>query len=64
MMFRRRFGSSAAPLYREVSEYCDDRLMYEFLKTYAGEPGKTNLATINQICPDKLVDFFRNNCTK
>jgi glycosyltransferase involved in cell wall biosynthesis len=64
MMFRRRFGTSASVLYREVEEYCDDRLMYSFLKTYAGEPVKTNLATINQICPNKLIDFFRQNCTK
>ena len=64
MMFRRRFGSSAAPLYRETTSYNDDRLMYEFLKVYAGAPGKTNLATVNQICPDKLVEFFSNNCTK
>jgi glycosyltransferase involved in cell wall biosynthesis len=64
MMFKRRFGSSAAPLYREVEEYCDDRLMYKFLMDYAGEAGKTNLATINQICPDKLIEFFTKNCTK
>jgi hypothetical protein len=64
MMFKRRYGSSAAPLYRETNEYNDDRLFYNFLKQYAGEPGKTNLATINQVCPTKLVDFFKNNCTK
>lgn len=64
MMFKRRFGTSAAPLYRETKEYNDDRLMYNFLKTYAGEAGKTNLATINQICPDKLIEFFSKNCTK
>lgn len=64
MIFRRRFGSSAAPLYRETDQYNDDRLMYEFLRVYAGEPGKTNLATINQICPHKLIDFFRENCTR
>lgn len=64
MIFKRRFGSSAAPLYREVEGYCDDRLMYEFLMKYAGEPGKTNRATVNQVCPDKLVEFFRQNCTR
>ena len=64
MIFRRRFGSSAAPLYRETNLYNDDRLMYEFLTTYAGIPGKTNLATVNQICPDKLIEFFRQNCTR
>lgn len=64
MIFKRRFGSSAAPLYRETTEYNDDRLMYEFLMKYAGEPGKTNLSTVNQVCPDKLVEFFRQNCTR
>ena len=64
MIFKRRFGSSAAPLYRETTEYNDDRLMYEFLTKYAGEPGKTNLATVNQVCPDKLIEFFRQNCTR
>jgi glycosyltransferase involved in cell wall biosynthesis len=64
MIFKRRFGASAAVLYRETKEYNDDRLMYDFLKTYAGEAGKTNLATVNQICPNKLVGFFTQNCTK
>lgn len=63
MMFRRRFGSSAACLYRETLEYNDDRLMYAFLKNYAGEPAITRQATINQICPDKLINFFKVNCT-
>jgi hypothetical protein len=64
LIFRRRFGVSAAPLYREIATYNDDREFYQFLMKYAGEPGKTNLATVNQICPDKLVDFFRSNCTR
>lgn len=64
MIFRRRFGVSASPLYREIKSYSDDREFYKFLMKYAGEPGKTNLATINQICPDRLVEFFRQNCTK
>ena len=64
MLFRRRFGVSAACIYRCVQDYCDDRLMYAFLMKYAGEPSKTGLATVNQICPDRLVEFFRNNCTK
>jgi hypothetical protein len=63
MMFRRRFGVSAACLYRETKEYNDDRLMYAFLKHYAGEPGKTNNATVNQICPKRLEKMFRENCT-
>ena len=64
MIFTRRFGASAAPLYRETTEYNDDRLMYSFLKTYAGEPGKTNMATVNQICPKKLETMFSCHCTK
>jgi len=63
MMFRRRFGVSAACLYRETKEYNDDRLMYAFLKKYAGEPGKTNNASINQVCPKRLETMFRTHCT-
>lgn len=63
MMFNRRFGVSASCLYRETKEYNDDRLMYSFLKEYAGDPGVTNQATVNQVCPKRLETFFRNNCT-
>lgn len=62
MIFDRKFGSSAAVLYRETKDYNDDRLMYSFLKKHAGEPGKTNIGTVNQVCPLKLVDFFRRGC--
>jgi hypothetical protein len=62
MIFRRRFGVSAACLYRETKEYNDDRLMYAFLKKYAGGPGKTNEASINQVCPKKLENMFRTHC--
>lgn len=64
LLFKRRFGVSAACLYRETKDYNDDRLFYNFLKTYGGDPAKTDLATINQICPDKLIEFFRKGCTK
>lgn len=64
MIFSRRFGSSGAVLYRETCEYNDDRLLYAFLKQYAGEPGKTGLATVNQICPKKLETMFEQLCTK
>ena len=64
MIFERRFGTSAAVLYRETKAYNDDRLMYEFLKEYAGEYGESTVPTINQICPSKLVDFFEKNCDK
>lgn len=64
MIFKRRFGTSAAVLYRETREYNDDRLMYGFLKKHAGEPGKTGIATVNQVCPQRLINFFKTNCTK
>ena len=63
MIFKRKFGVSAACLYRNTENYDDDRLFYQFLIEYAGVPAKTGLATINQICPDKLIQFFRNGCT-
>jgi len=64
MMFARRFGTSGACLYRETSEYNDDRLMYAFLKQYAGPPVVISNATVNQVCPNRLEQFFRSNCTK
>ena len=63
MMFKRELGVAAAHMFRETTEYNDDRLMYAFLKKHAGPRGKTNLPTISQICPDKLTDFFRTNCS-
>lgn len=63
MIFERSLGSAAAVLYRETTDYNDDRLMYEFLKANAGRRGTTNQTTIHQRCPDKLVDFFRINCS-
>jgi len=62
-MFRRQYGVSAAQFYRETKEYNDDRMMYAFLKQYAGQPGKTGMATVNQICPARLEQFFRKNCS-
>lgn len=62
MAFRREFGVAAASLFRETTEYNDDRLLYAFLKNYAGPRGRTNKASINQICPDKLINFFSKNC--
>lgn len=64
MIFDRRLGTSAAVLYRETQEYNDDRLMYGFLKQYGGQPGKTNRATVNQICPKRLEVMFRQNCQR
>jgi glycosyltransferase involved in cell wall biosynthesis len=64
MIFARRFGTSAAVLYRETVDYNDDRLFYAFLKHYAGVPGKTSEASINQTCPKKLESMFRQHCSK
>lgn len=64
MIFSRRFGSSGAVLYRETTDYNDDRLMYEFLKKHAGVPGKTYQATVNQVCPKKLEPMFDQLCTR
>lgn len=64
MMFHRKFGVSAACLYRETEEYNDDRLMYAFLKKYAGEPARTEKATVNQVCPERLEKMFRQYCTQ
>jgi len=63
MFFKKKYGISAACLYRNTTDYNDDRLMYNFLKKYAGAPFKTNESTINQICPERLVEFFRKYCT-
>jgi len=64
MVFKRRFGTSGAVLYRETKEYNDDRLFYGFLKQHAGVPMKVSMATVNQICPKRLDTMFRQNCTK
>ena len=62
MIFKREFGMAAAHLFRETTQYNDDRLMYAFLKQYAGERGAIPDALINQICPEKLVGFFEKFC--
>jgi hypothetical protein len=65
MIFSRRLGSSGAVIYREVDgQYNDDRQFYAFLKNYAGVPGKTSEATVNQTCPLKLESMFRQHCSK
>ena len=63
MICRRELGVQAAALYRETTEYNDDRLMYRFLKECAGPRGRSLKATVNHICPDFLVQFFEENCT-
>jgi len=64
MIFSRRFGSSGACLYRETKDYNDDRLFYGFLKKYAGTPGITKIATVNQVCPLRLEAMFKQHCTR
>lgn len=64
LIFKREFGVVASQLYRFTTERNDDRLLYNFLKEHAGIRGKTNKATINHICPDFLIEFFRNGCIK
>jgi hypothetical protein len=63
MMFRRELGVVAAQLYRETRGYDDDRLMYAFLKAEAGARSTTGVDTIEQVCPERLVQFFRANCS-
>lgn len=63
MFFKRELGSYASPLYRETMQYNDDRQMYQYLKDnnlgYVLSPEPT----INQVCPEKLVDMFESNCS-
>jgi hypothetical protein len=63
MVFRRELGTAAAVLFRETRDYNDDRLMYRFLKTSAGRRGTTGKPTIHHTCPDRLVAFFRKECS-
>lgn len=64
MIFKRRYGTSAAVLYRETEEYNDDRLMYSFLKKHAGMPFVLNEANVCQICPSRLEKMFETYCEK
>ncbi len=63
VVFRRELGTAGAVLFRETRDYNDDRLMYRFLKTSGGKRGTTGTPTIHHICPDKLIEFFRTNCS-
>ena len=64
MIFERRFGTSAACIYRETKEQNKDLLIYDFLTKYAGEPGRTRMATINRVCSPRLASYFRDNCVR
>jgi hypothetical protein len=63
LVFRRELGTAGAVLFRETRDYNDDRLMYRFLKTSAGRRGITGKPTIHHTCPEKLVAFFRRDCS-
>ncbi|HYP85650.1 glycosyltransferase family A protein [Variovorax sp.] len=63
MVLRREWGVTAAPLFRETRYYDDDRRLYALLKANAGERGRSGRATIRQVCPDRLLEFFRAHCT-
>lgn len=63
MIFARELGTQAAVFYRETHEYDDDRRMYQFLKAKAGPRGITGIPTIHHTCPERLVRFFRQNCS-
>jgi hypothetical protein len=63
LAFRRELGTAGAVLFRETRDYNDDRLMYRFLKTSGGRRGATGKPTIHHTCPDKLVAFFRKDCS-
>ncbi len=63
LVFRRELGTAGAVLFRETRDYNDDRLMYRFLKTSGGRRGATGRPTIHHTCPEKLVAFFRKECS-
>jgi hypothetical protein len=63
VVFERALGVASAWMYRETTQYNDDRLMYRFLKGQAGDRGRTDRATIHQICPDPLISMFRSHCS-
>lgn len=62
IIFRRRIGSSMSVSFREAKEN-DDRIMYDFLKKYGGEYSESNSETVNVVCEERLIEFFRSNCT-
>ena len=63
-LMRRENAVAMAPRYRETRSYNDDRLALEFLTQHGGEPGQSNIHSVNQVCPDKLVGMFQAYCTK
>lgn len=64
MIVARYYGSMAATLYRETTQYDDDKRMTQLLYKRAGTPGINKEATVNQICPVKLESMFERKCTR
>ena len=64
MIFNRILGVHAAHLYRLIEGPGDDRHFYAYMKQNAGPLARTHQATIDHTCPDNLVDFFKQNCSK
>lgn len=62
IMFRRKYGSSSACIFRENKLNNDNTQMFDFLSKHAGFPGLTKNATINWVCNNKVADYFRNAC--
>lgn len=64
MVFKADYGFYGSPLYREMNGYGDDRKLYAYLKECNVNYKLLNTPTINQICPEKLVNMFETHCTK
>lgn len=62
MIFKREYGVYASPIYREITTYDDDRRMYSYLKESSESYKILDVPTINQICPNKLVNMFQSLC--
>ena len=64
MIFARHLGVAGAAMYRQTTEYNDDRLMTGFLYAQGGNHRETDKATINQVCPAHLEQMFEANCDR
>jgi glycosyltransferase involved in cell wall biosynthesis len=62
MIFKREYGVYAAPVYREITTYDDDRKMYAYLKECSSSFKLLTTPSINQVCPNKLVNMFQSLC--
>lgn len=62
ILFLRRFGVSAACIYRESEKGKCDESMSEFLQSFCGDPGVLEYPTVNQTCPTAKAIQFKKNC--